>query len=193
MAQNCVEMSYKSIFIAALFLFLTLLCRVSCEDYTDEEFCKGFDTYNNYDLHRILERGLANDSQNLYNIQKARFQRKTESRVACLSVGYQLECSSQNCFINNDTASLDCTTNVNRTKIEFLWSSFDTNTALGDILLKYTIYDLRIFGFEWEDDCELYQDAVNINILVDDLPDGPCVSKHELCTALQYITTLVSV
>ena len=194
------KMSHRSIVTAGLLVLLNLHCHVVCEDSTyKDEFCKGFnaDTVTNsdgYKLHQILEGGLANGVQNLYNIQKARLQSKSESRIACLLTTFELICEPQDCalMIDNDTNSNYRTNDINGTRIEFLWSSFDTSTALGDILLKYTMYDLRVFGFEWENNCELYQNAVTltINILVD---KTQCVSRRDLCVALQYITTLVSI
>lgn len=159
------------------------------------DYCNEYDkskVESNYELHRVLEDGLANNSKNLYDIQKARFKHKSESRIACLSVQYELKCISQdgNCslLISNGTSS-ECSINVNGSHTSFLWSSFDTRTFLGDMLLRYTIYDLRVFGFEWEGDCDQYQDPFNITILLDEIP---CVTKEEVCRSLEYLSTLVS-
>ena len=86
--------------------------------------------------------------------------------------------------------SSECTVDVNGTEIVFLWTSFDTSIYFGSLLLKYTRYDLRVFGFGWEYNCELYRVPVNISISADKIL---CVTKDELCSALQYITTMVSI
>lgn len=135
----------------------------------------------------------ANNSRNLYNIQKARLKHKADSKIACLPVMFELQCISQNenCSLQikaNNTDS-ECSISVNGTDFVFLWSSFDMSKSIGSFLLNYTEFDLRVYGFGWEDDCEQYQAPINISIAVDELP---CVTMDELCSALLYITTLVS-
>ena len=179
--------------ICVIALLLQLSCVVICQSDNDGTFCSSSDlSSDNYDLHHQLEEGLAHYSKNLYNIQKAKLHDKTTSKIACLPVNYTLQCRSSdgNCsLLSNKTGSV-CDNDINGIDIIFLWSSFDTSTTLGNLLLTYTIYDLRVFGFGWEDDCYVYDNSTtNITIFMD---ESLCVTKDDLCSALQYITTLVS-
>ena len=176
---------------AALFFFV--LCHADVCDA--EQYCKDFkqnpdvsSDVDDYLLHQVLKEGLARDFKNLYNIQKANLKQKSDSKIACLSVMFELQCIPNinplidgNCSLEDEPHQRSI-----NAKTEFLWSSFDTSSFFGSLLLTYTVYDLRAFGFGWEDDCELYQAPINISISI---PHG--VTKDELCTALQYITTLV--
>ena len=189
------RMAYKRIG-AATDLFFFILCHGDicnaqqyCRDYKQNPDIGSDD--DDYHLHRVLKEGLANDFKNLYNIQKANLKQKSESKIACLSVNFELQCipNHRNCSLQVKAHEKgQCSSDINGTKTEFLWSSFDTSSFFGSLLLTYTVYDLRAFGFGWEDDCELYQASINISIAIDEIP---CVTKDELCTALQYITTLV--
>ena len=193
---TCTPLSFKifkiikmfpKVIIGAAFLFITVLfhgaaCIGDQDNITIQ--CKGFNPNPNvsseYDLHQTIKQGLANNSTNLYNIQKTNLKRKSDSKIACLSVMFKLF----NITIND---SSECKVSVNQT---FLWTSFDMSDYFGSLLLNYTWYDLRVFGFGWEDDCELYQPPINISISVDEIQ---CFTKDELCSALQYITTMVSI
>ena len=188
---------FKRISATALFIFV--LCHGHIGD-AEMQYCKDFKPpWQNpdigsdvdYFLHQALKEGLANNFKNLYNIQKANLKQKSDSKIACLSVMFELQCISNDgdCSLLVKRHDADqCSININGTETIFLWSSFDTSSLFGSLLLTYTVYDLRAFGFGWEDDCEVYQPPISISISVDKIP---CVTKDELCTALQYITTLV--
>ena len=172
--------------IGAAFLFIMVLFHgaacIGDQDIQCEDLNQNLDVSSEYDLHQAIKKGLANNSKNLYNIQKTNLKQKSDSKIACLSVMFELL----------QIASSECNVSVNGTKTVFLWTSFDTSGYFGSLLLKYTWYDLRVFGFGWEDDCELYQPPVSIkfSISVDEIP---CFIEDELCSALQYITTMVSI
>ena len=192
----------KRIRFGAAALFFLVLCHGGICD--TEQYCKDFKQNPNvssdvdeYCLHRVLKEGLARNFTNLYNIQKANLKQKSDSKIACLSVKFELLVNQWipklpndgNCSLEVEPHDNDqCPVNVKEAKTVFLWSSFDTSTFFGSLLLAYTVYDLRAFGFGWEGDCELYQAGINISISIDKIP---CVTKDELCSALQYITTLV--
>lgn len=160
------------------------------------QFCKDFNQSTSHDissdvreyhLYQAIKVGLANNSENLYNIQKAGLKQKSDSKIACLSVGFELWQIAIN-------TSSGCTVDVNGTEIVFLWTSFDTSIYFGSLLLNYTWYDLRVFGFGWEYNCELYRAPVMLNINISISADKTlCVTKDKLCSALQYITTMVSI
>lgn len=179
----------KVILIGATFLLITVLFHgaacIGDQDIQCGDFNQNPDVNSDigeYDLHQAIKKGLANNSKNLYNIQKTNLKQKSDSKIACLSVMFELL----------QIASSECNASINGTKIVFLWTSFDTSGYFGSLLLSYTWYDLRVFGFGWEDDCELYQPPINIkfSISVDKIP---CFTEDELCGALQYITTMVSI
>ena len=61
-----------------------------------EQFCKDFNPsaspdissdVGKYHLYQAIRVGLENNSENLYNIQKAGLKQKSDSKIACLSVG----------------------------------------------------------------------------------------------------------
>jgi hypothetical protein len=176
---------FPKVIIGATFLFITVLFHgAACIDHDDVEQCIDFNKSDvgEYLLHQAIKKGLANNSKNLYNIQRTNLKQKSNSKIACLSVIFEL---LQIAIVNTTS---ECNI-INETKIVLLWTSFDTSIYFGSLLLNYTWYDLRVFGFGWEDDCELYQAPVNISISVDKIP---CVTLDKLCSALQYITTMVS-
>ena len=138
-----------------------------------------------YNFHTVLERALYSDMMNIFNIGQGGFKLTSGSRLACIPVTYSIarDCSG-GC---NTSCPLDGSTWT------FLWSTFDTKTVLGQIFLHYAIYGLRVFGFEWENQCDAYQIPVNINLTI---PSDFCVTNDTyqiaaMCAALDYITTLV--
>ena len=180
--------------ISGVFLFFMFFFEVNG---IGDEYCNGFDpnnvsSTNDYHLHRVLKEGLANNSKNLYNIQKAGLKHKSDSKIACLSVRFELKClllQDGNCSLQPNDTDSERSIDVNGTKAVLLWSSFNASNYLGSFLLTYTKYDLRVFGFGWEDDCELYQAPIDILITIKEIPP---FTKDDLCSALQYITTMVS-
>ena len=167
--------------IGAAFLFITALFHgAACIGDQDIILCEDFNQKPGeyYDLHQAIKKGLANTSKNLYNIQKTNLKQKSDSKIACLSVTFEL----------SQIASSECNVSVNGT---FLWTSFDTSDYFGSLLLRYTRYDLRAFGFGWEDDCELYKLPITFNFSIS--VDKCFTNLDELCSALQYITTMVSI
>ena len=188
-------MAFKATNVTFFILMLLVCQEIHGIGDDTQQLCNDFDpnrisNTDGYRLHRVLKEGLANNSKNLYNIQKAKLKHKSDSKIACLPVMFELQCNEE-CSLqikSNDT-DLECSMYVNGTKFTFLWSSFDASKSYGSFLLSYTEYDLRVYGFGWEDDCEQYQVPINISIYVDEIP---CVTRNELCSALMYITTLVS-
>ena len=168
--------------VAFFFIFYGAAC-IGDPDNECRDFNHNSDASSDvreYILHHAIKEGLASNSENLYNIQKTNLKQKSDSKIACLSVRFKIAINT----------SSECTVDINGTKIVFLWTSFDMNGHFGSLLLNYTWYDLCVFGFGWEDDCELYQPPVNISISLD---KSLCITEHELCSALQYITTRVSI
>ena len=181
----------KVIIGVTLFFITVLFHGAICIGDDAKQVCKGFNQnpdvssdVEDYLLHQALKEGLANNSKNLYNIQKANLKQKSDSKIACLSVMFELLQIAIN-------TSSECRVDANGTNITFLWTSFDTSIYFGSLLLIYTWYDLRVFGFGWEYDCELYQAPINISISIS-VDKMLCVTKDKLCGALQYITKMAS-
>ena len=69
----------------------------------------------------------------------------------------------------------------------FIWTVFNAKSQTGTILLKLTVFDLRVFAFEL---CDAYKDPVDISIsLAGADPSKDCQSMKR---ALTDFTTLVT-
>ena len=136
----------------------------------------------NYSDYQALITALYGNTENIFNIKQGGFQLTSGSRIICIPVTYRIIC------IN----SLSCGS-ISGISWSFLWTSFDSSDVLGSIFLHYAVGGLRVFGFEWENECNAYQTPVNITLLVPTIMDYTSVDINiTLCKSLKHMTTLVS-
>ena len=135
-----------------------------------------------FQLETTLEYVLTNDSYNLYKLQ-ANFYPKSGHAPLCVPVTFTLSCAAQNVC---DVDDLDCIDEYNTT---FLWTSYDTGTNVGKLLLAYALSGIMVKGFDWEGLC-LFNESIQLSIRV---TNNSCINKGLLLDALQEIATKVCV
>ena len=124
---------------------------------------------------------------NRYNIRQGGFTSDLNIIHPCIPVQYNFECSD-----SAATLAKTCPLPSNKEPCQkwiYMWTMFKANTLTGQVLLKLTVYDLRVFGFEL---CDPYKPQVNITIKLESHTDLSGTSCQELCRALADFTTLVS-
>ncbi|MCG8622864.1 MAG: hypothetical protein MJE68_12825 [Proteobacteria bacterium] len=133
----------------------------------------------NYSDYQALKTALYDNTENIFNIKQGGFQLSSGSKIVCIPVVYKIFCANRSCGSINWS---------------FLWTSFDSSDALGSLFLHYAVGGLRVFGFEWENECNAYQTPVNITLLVPTINDyyASVDINVTLCKTLKHMTTLVS-
>ena len=119
-----------------------------------------------YTTHRELEYALLNSVinqtvPNLYVLANTFFPIEHLEPI-CLPVTYHLDCDTLNICSSGDC--IDCTTsNFNAS---FLWTEYDTTSAIGKILLSYAKSGIELLGFSnWEETCVFgYQTSLQLNV-----------------------------
>ena len=120
-------------------------------------------------LQKMLLSGFRHNNLNRYNISQGGFTSDSNNvPPPCIPVQYYIdECP-------NDTHI-------------FIWTMFNAKSQTGTILLKLTVFDLRVFAFEL---CDIYKPPVEISISLPDAePNRDCQNMKR---ALTDFTTLVS-
>ena len=178
----------------ALLLAATLSCAVCLsipkhqQAACDDEKLSKKET-SDYQVHRLLINALYDNTENIFNIKQGGFQLTSASKIVCIPVTYKIICTNHSLENRLMCGSID------KIGWSFLWTSFDSSDTLGSIFLHYAVGGLRVFGFEWENECNAYQTPVNVTLLVPTIPyaSGDDNINVTLCKTLKYITTLVGV
>ena len=141
-----------------------------------------------YFSYQNLKTALYGNTENIFNIKQGGFQLTSGSKIVCIPVTYKIICT------NHSLENRLMCSSIDKIGWSFLWTSFDSSDTLGSIFLHYAVGGLRVFGFEWENECNAYQTPVNITLLVPTIPyaSGDDSINVTLCKTLKYITTLVS-
>ena len=168
-----------------LFTAATLTCAVCLSIPKLQQAQKEAQSDHPYLLHKRLIDALFENLENIFNIKRGGFQLTSGSKIVCIPVTYRIICT-------NDSYWSVCSS-INGISWSFLWTSFDSSDVLGSIFLHYAVGGLRVFGFEWENECNAYQTPVNITLLVPTIMDYTSVDINiTLCKSLKHMTTLVS-
>ena len=145
-----------------------------------------------FDLQQLLLEGFRMNDVNTYNIRRFGFT-SDGGTERCIIVRYDIMCNDTNKMCTNELFSNRCDFegDVNATEWSFLWSSFDTLTYVGKILLKLAIFDLRVFGFEL---CDVYKNPVTVTFILNSSDPRIAMqpSCESICDALLDFTALVS-
>lgn len=135
---------------------------------------------------------------NAYNIRKGGFTRDGGVRQ-CIAVRYNIDCGENTTAVCNRsscgnqksaTAGTEETESYAAAADEHitLWTTFNGSSTTGNTLLKLSVFDLRVFGFEL---CDVYIEPIHFNITLDS--DEPIPqSCYDIRTALIDFTTWVS-
>ena len=142
---------------------------------------------NDFILQQLLLSGFRAHGLNTYSIRRGGFISEGGSKQQCVTVNYNIECEENTTAVCNNT---NCKDKVDFDKKPFfvMWTTFNGSTTTGNILLKQSAFDLRIFGFEF---CDVYIDPININITLES-PEQIPPSCYDLKASLVEFTTLVS-
>lgn len=145
------------------------------------------DDRQNFQLQQLLLAGFRSEKINSYNIRQPDGFTSNGGERQCIAVQYNITCGS-----NTDEicASMQNDSCKNADNWIFIWTVFNTRTTTGKMLLRITVYDLRVFGFEL---CDVYKPMIRISInLTSDevMPGNVC---YDMCKALADFTTLVSI
>ena len=150
-----------------------------------------FSSEDTFDIQQLLLEGFHVNKVNTYNIRRFGF--TADGGVEqCIIVNYFFQCDSitdEACAVWLNKTYGWHSDNPEAIEWSFLWSSFDTSSTVGEILLNLAIYDLRVFGFEL---CDVYKDPVNITLTVNS--SDPRISSNSfknLCIGLLELTALV--
>ena len=135
-----------------------------------------------FELQATLEYLLTNDSYNLYKLQTT-FYPTSGHAPFCVPVTFSLVC---NCAAQSvrEVGDVNCSTEYNAT---FLWTSYDTSTPVGKLVLAYALGGIMVNGFSWEGLC-LLNESVQLTI---GIVNNSCTAINELLGALQEIATKV--
>lgn len=193
MSLVCSKSGSLSTKMKALFqlLLIAIYSFTDCKSLTiqnQESYCEDENVIleGNYDYHTLFKTALYLNEENIFNIKHGGFMLNAGSKLACIPVTYELLCTNQ---------SKLCHT-LNKTSWPFLWTSFDTTDTLGNFFLHYAIGGLRVFGFEWENDCNAYQTSVTITLQLQSVPNDIDTSEHDtytaVCQSLMQLSKLVN-
>ena len=141
-------------------------------------------TVQDFYVQQLLLTGFGrNDSVNRYNIRQGGFTSNSDNVVPpCIPVQYKFQCKNGGCQSLIDMPQ--CPEWV------YMWTMFNAESLTGNILLRLTVYDLRVFGFEL---CDAYKTPVDISLNLE--LNNTILSKlhcQDICKALTDFTTLVS-
>lgn len=143
---------------------------ITCEPFASTDLDeRDRNTNEEFRLQQMLLSGFRQNDVNRYNISQGGFTSDPDNvPPPCIPVQYYIdECP-------NDTYI-------------FIWTVFNAKSETGTTLLKLTVYDLRVFGFEL---CDIYKTPVDISIAMPEVePDKDCQNMKR---ALTDFTTLVS-
>lgn len=143
------------------------------------EGCSALGSFERNRFDEILgeiEQDLLNNTDNLDRIKKA-FNFDLNTVKVCIAVKYTSNCTCDEWTLNCD--------NSTRT---IIWTSFNPSRPSGKLLILYGSLNLNVFGFEWEDACNIRTDGVWLSIAVPSLCD---MDDDDINTVLGKLTEKV--
>ena len=152
-----------------------------------DNFDQGVDDKQNFKLQQLLLAGFRTDKINSYNIRQPEGFTSNGGERQCIAVQYNITCGANASEICASMKNDSC---KHADKWIFIWTVFNTRTTTGKLLLRITVYDLRVFGFEL---CDVYKPMITISINLTSKEDMPGNTCYDMCKALADFTTLVSI
>lgn len=119
-------------------------------------------TEEDYILQSLLLKGFRMNKVNTYTIQKGGFTLDVSKRQ-CIAVHYNIECGENTTAVCN-MSKCDSKEGDQVLDMYTLWTTFNGSSTTGNGLLKLTVHDLRVFGFEL---CDVYIEPIHINITME--------------------------
>ena len=132
-------------------------------------------TEKEFTIYNELEEALTNNSLALFNLRKLFFPSTGAPGRLCTPIRYELFCGGD----------------VNVT-YNYLWTQYNSNNLVGQILVNFAHYGIVLRGFNWEQYCHLYH--INSSVTIDlDVPYLDCVNDEGIVhKQLLDLTTSVS-
>ena len=94
-----------------------------------------------YNIHNILEESLTNNTYALFQLSELFFPREGNPPV-CTPIEYRITCMDQGTF-----------------NTSYLWTIYDSQSPVGQILLSSAFYGIILKGFDWEQTCYFFSDT----------------------------------
>ncbi|XP_019851856.1 PREDICTED: uncharacterized protein LOC109581846 [Amphimedon queenslandica] len=119
-------------------------------------------TEKEFTIYNELEEALTNNSLALFSLRKLFFPSTGAPGRLCTPIRYQLSCGED----------------INVT-YNYLWTQYNSNNLVGQILVNFAHYGIVLRGFNWEQYCHLYHinGSVTINL---DVPSLDCINDEEI-------------
>ena len=132
-------------------------------------------TQEQFQIHNQLQDALFNDTFTLFTLSEVFFPRVGITPV-CVPIKYELSCSQSHKY-----------------NACFLWTTYNSQSHVGQILLGYAYYGVILTGFDWEKSCWFFSDAVT-TVLQLNVSDLECnnYTNFTLQAELQGFTAVVS-
>lgn len=144
---------------------------------------------NDFLLQKLLLAGFRAEGSgvNSYGIRRGGFTTDGGIKRQCIAVTYNITCGENTTEICDNT---NCNEehDFDKESVFVMWTTFNGSSTTGNVLLKLSAFDLRVFGFEL---CDVYIDAISINITLASQKEVPS-SCYNLRASLVEFTTLVS-
>ena len=144
------------------------------------------DNQQDFKLQQLLLAGFRNYKLNSYNIRQPEGFTSDGGERQCIAVKYNITCDSN---AEEICASMRNNSCINSDEWIFIRTVFNARSATGSLLMRITVYDLRVFGFQL---CDVYKPTISISIDLasEDYMPQTC---YDICKALSDFTTLVSI
>ena len=139
-------------------------------------------TQEEFYVYENLSNSLTSDKYAMFLIRELFFPSVGESPV-CVPITYSLDCTGSSPPFNYSNHSFD-----------FLWTEYNSEAFVGQLLLSSAYYGVVLDGFDWVDYCWFFDESdvtVRLNLSVS---TTPCNSDNPvLISQLQSFTALVGV
>lgn len=131
-------------------------------------------TMEQYEIYEELSTALTNDDFAMYAIRELFFPSVGASPV-CAPIQFSLKCANSSQLFNSS----------------FLWTQYDSQMFVGQLLLSSAFYGIVLDGFDWVDYCWFFEDENATQVLNLSIPSACDGLDSVLSSQLQAITALV--
>ena len=136
-------------------------------------------TEEEFYVYQNLSNSLTSDKYAMFLIREIFFPSVGESPV-CVPITYSLDCPGSSPPFNYS--------------FDFLWTEYNSEAFVGQLLLSSAYYGVVLDGFDWVDYCWFFDDSDVIVLLNLSVSATPCNSDNPvLISQLQAFTALVGV
>ena len=120
------------------------------------------------EVEEVLREGLLNNTENLKQMQSVF---GSDDMKLCGQIQYCLQCEEHSLTV--------------------LWTAFDPSTLAGQFIFELSLLHWEVFGFEWDDACDLTsQNALILNITVSSLNENDTVTAETMIKLTEEVSSL---